>query len=173
MRFIKLGLLSIILLFLLITIFSLFIPSQVRISKAIDIQASKEQTVKFLNEPVKLKEWYPGADSMDFLKVEGEIRGLIIDRKKSLAIEIITENDSMVIAKFTGPVGRKMESGWNIFSGVTTGIVTVQWWMDFRLRWYPWEKFSSLFFENIYGSEMEKGLGRLKQLLESNRSSLN
>jgi len=49
----------------------------------------------------------------------------------------------------------------------------VQWWMDFKLRWYPWEKFSSLFFENIYGAQMEKGLDNLKRLAEANRSSIN
>ena len=50
---------------------------------------------------------------------------------------------------------------------------TLQWYMDFKLRWYPWEKFKSLFFENIYGFQMERGLENLKQLSEGNRSSIN
>jgi hypothetical protein len=40
--------------------------------------------------------------------------------------------------------------------------------MDFRLRWYPWEKFSSLLFEKQYGTQMEAGLESLKQLAEDN-----
>jgi hypothetical protein len=45
--------------------------------------------------------------------------------------------------------------------------------MDFKLRWYPWEKFKSLFFENIYGAHLERGLGNLKELSEGRRSSSN
>jgi hypothetical protein len=39
--------------------------------------------------------------------------------------------------------------------------------MDFRLSWYPWEKFSSLFYEKTYGAMMERGLNDLKKRLET------
>jgi hypothetical protein len=45
--------------------------------------------------------------------------------------------------------------------------------MDFRLRWYPWEKFSSLLFEKSYGLTMEKGLNNIKKLSEADRTSSN
>jgi hypothetical protein len=38
--------------------------------------------------------------------------------------------------------------------------------MDFRLRWYPWEKFSSLLLEKRYGPMLENGLDNLKKLME-------
>jgi hypothetical protein len=41
---------------------------------------------------------------------------------------------------------------------------TLQWYMDFNLKWYPWDKFRSLFYENIYGVQMEQGLSNLKEL---------
>jgi hypothetical protein len=37
--------------------------------------------------------------------------------------------------------------------------------MDFRLSWYPWEKFSSLFYEKTYGTMMETGLLNFKKRL--------
>jgi hypothetical protein len=45
--------------------------------------------------------------------------------------------------------------------------------MDFKLKWYPWEKFKSLFYENFYGVQMEQGLSNLKELSEHRRSSIN
>jgi hypothetical protein len=38
--------------------------------------------------------------------------------------------------------------------------------MQFKLRWYPWEKFASLLFEKQYGTQMEAGLNKLKAYLE-------
>jgi hypothetical protein len=38
--------------------------------------------------------------------------------------------------------------------------------MDFHLKWYPWKKFSSLFFENTYGVMMQEGLENMRNLTE-------
>jgi hypothetical protein len=57
-------------------------------------------------------------------------------------------------------------SGWNVIEGSEPGKVTVQWFMDFHLRWYPWEKFSSLLLDKRYGSAMEKKLSELRTKLE-------
>jgi hypothetical protein len=45
--------------------------------------------------------------------------------------------------------------------------------MDFHLRWYPWEKFASLLFEQSYGPKMEQGLGNIKKMVEADRTSFN
>jgi hypothetical protein len=37
--------------------------------------------------------------------------------------------------------------------------------MDFQLAWYPWQKFSSLFYERTYGAMMERGLANFKKQL--------
>jgi hypothetical protein len=39
--------------------------------------------------------------------------------------------------------------------------------MDFKLRWYPWEKFSSLLLEKRYGPVMEQGLAKLKKSINN------
>jgi hypothetical protein len=173
MRLIKLVIISIIILFLLVTVISLFIPSQIRISKAVDINSSRENVMLQIANPVQWKNWYPGADSLELYYTEGEVKGVVLDSSLQRRILIREKNDSSVIAVFSGPGTREIVSGWKIITGNDPGLVTVQWWMDFKLRWYPWEKFSSLFFENIYGAEMEKGLDKLKQLVEANRSSIN
>jgi len=64
------------------------------------------------------------------------------------------------------------EKGKPVISGFKTirhpgDSLTLQWYMDFKLKWYPWEKFRSLFYENIYGVQMEQGLHNLKELAKN------
>lgn len=149
MKIIKLGLISIVAFSLLITFISFFFPSRVRISKATDIHAGREAVLLQLKDTMAWKNWYPGADSADILPV------------------ITEQTDSSVTANSLLQNGRRGITGWNIYESGIPGMVTVQWYMDFRLRWYPWEKFSGLLFEKRYGPVMEKGLENLKKLLDS------
>jgi hypothetical protein len=148
MRIIKLGIISVIVFSLLITGISLLFPSHVRISKAIDISTQTNLVMSQLKDTINWKNWYPGADSAEVLPV------------------IISVTDTTVLASSTIVKGRKGISGWNVFQAAIPNTVTVQWYMDFHLRWYPWEKFGSLLLEKRYGPMMERGLQRLKAELE-------
>jgi len=57
-------------------------------------------------------------------------------------------------------------NGWKIYRYSNMDSLTLQWYMDFHLKWYPWKKFGSLFFENTYGVMMEQGLNNVKTLTE-------
>jgi hypothetical protein len=164
MRIIKLGLISIIVFSLLITGISLFFPSHIRISKAIEITASKESIMSQIGDASNWKNWYPGADKSTFIYVEGKIKGITSGNKQDLVIKEV--NDSAVLTGDVVSDFKKRESGWNVFPGRTPNTLTVQWFMDFHLQWYPWEKFSSLLLEKRYGTMMEQGLTKLKNLLE-------
>ena len=165
MGIIKLGFISLIVFALLITGISLFIPSNIRISKALEITASKDSLLMQIANPVNWKNWYPGADSSDYFMVANKIRGIVTSDKQILMITEAT--DSTVVATNAGLKSRKSVSGWNIFGGNIPNTFTVQWYMDFKLRWYPWEKFSSLLLEKRYGPVMENGLQKLKDLLKN------
>ncbi len=164
MRIIKLGLISFVAFAFLITGISLFFPFHVRISKAIDIRAGKDSLMSNIGDVTNWKKWYPGADTSAYYIVAGKIKGITTGNNQALLMKEI--NDSAVLAVNVGPNSKKGESGWNIFPGRIPNSFTVQWYMDFHLRWYPWEKFSSLLLEKRYGPMMERGLERLKAMLE-------
>jgi hypothetical protein len=174
MRVIKLGILSLIFLFILITIISLFFPSHIRISRATDINNTKQAVISFISDPLKWKQWYPGADSLDILYIEGKPKGILLDSSGLTGLCIFNVSDSLITA---GEVGsnaeQRMETGWKVLPGGNENSVTLQWYMDLKLKWYPWEKFKSLFLENIYGPHMEQGLANLKAVSEERRSSIN
>ncbi len=158
MQIIKLGLISLVAFALLITMFSLFIPSHIRISKAIDITAQKDSISNQISNTSNWKNWYPGADSLPIEKGK--------EKEAGAFIKVNTVTDSTVIANVPGMGPKETTSGWNFYSGTTPNTITVQWYMDFHLRWYPWEKFSGLLLENRYGPMMEQGLTNLKRYLE-------
>ena len=166
MRLIKLAIISLILFFLLITGISLFIPSTVRISRAIQVDSGREEVINILSDLNSWKSWYPGADSGQIIYKEQKPIAIEPDPKTSIQWRMKEITDSSVIYFLEGAGSKRVDNGWNLVR--EQGSLTVQWYMDFKLRWYPWEKFSSLLFEKQYGTQMEIGLGRLKRLVENN-----
>ena len=70
------------------------------------------------------------------------------------------------IAELKNSQHRPVTSGWKCVALPQADSITVQWYIDFKLGWYPWEKFGSLVYEKVYGAPMEQGLGNLKMLLQ-------
>jgi hypothetical protein len=143
MRIIKLGIISIVVFAMLITLISLFFPSRIRISKAKDISADKTELLKALTDTSSMKKW--GADSMQTSLV----------------------NDSLVTINKMKGINTASSSGFNLYVSPVPHAFTVQWYMDVKLKWYPWEKFSGLLLEKRYGPQMEAGLDSLKSYLET------
>lgn len=155
MRIIKLGIISLLAFAGMITVISLFFPSRVRISKAINIGAPADSVLINLKN---LRSWHPAYDSAGGLP------------DTVLVSNPISPVETDYVLR-TAP-GGSVRNGWKLLSGLYPDSVTVQWYMDFKLRWYPWEKFSSLLLEGRYGPYMETGLGRLKQIGESRHPSI-
>ena len=171
MRVIKLAILSFIFLFLLVTIISLFIPGHIRISKAINIIADDTVVFPHIKNLPEWKQWHPALKAIpenEFQVLNDSnisIRGTTISIAESKKDELVTEMKT--------DNGRPIISGFKIIRHQQGDSATLQWYMDFKLRWYPWEKFRSLFYENIYGVQMEQGLLNLTELSEGRRSSSN
>ncbi|HMK26667.1 MAG TPA: hypothetical protein VK483_11625 [Chitinophagaceae bacterium] len=175
MRVIKLGIISVIVFSILITGISLFFPSHVRISKAINIYAKKDSVLAEVKDARRWKKWYPGFELTADSSFSAD--GVMIDYTDPLKATYIiinrpkSDGDSVIAATVNkGQLGNDIT--WNCISypdsnmNERTELVTLQWYMDFHLRWYPWEKFSSLLLEKRYGAMMEQGLTRLKARLE-------
>lgn len=152
MRIIKLAIISIIFIFLLALGFSLLIPSHIRISKAINIHGSKDSVFALIGDTARWPEWHPAFSPRSGLKFP--------------EISIATErrNDSEIVMQMQQGQKRPVVNGWKLFEHPEVDSLTIQWYMDFRLGWYPWKKFGSLFYENTYGQMMEQGLANIKTL---------
>jgi len=170
MRLIKLPILSFIFLFLLLTGISLFIPSHIRIAKEINIKAGTDSVMAQIRDAARWKNWYPGMDTAKLFYENGVVKGVTLDDKDSVHrvyFHITKDEPDEITAEFAGGKLKPVTNGWKAFPYAAGDSITLQWYMDFHLRWYPWEKFSSLIFEGSYGQKMERGLLNIKRLVQS------
>jgi len=151
MRIIKLGLISFIVIFLIITLISLLFPSQIRVSRATNLPNKRDSIFALLNDE---KSWHPAyLDSASSLQM-GQLKKTIVEQTDSTLVYTLQQSDR-----------KRVNNGWKIYGTSSSDSLTLQWYLDFKLSWYPWEKFSSLFYERTYGTMMEQGLVNLKKRL--------
>lgn len=161
MKLLKLGLISAIVFALLLTGISMLIPSQVRISRAIDIAAPIDSIKPYLHDVGAWEQWNLYIDSLRDKKRESA-ESLVA---KDMSIRIYAQSDSSVMAGWTQPSGQKFTSQYRLIRQ-TDQLTTVQWYFDFTLDWYPWEKFSSIIYDQQFGPTMEKSLQQLRAITE-------
>jgi hypothetical protein len=143
-RVIKLGIISFVVFFILLWLMSLLFPSHVRISRAININAPMRDIVPLLRDTGSWKTW-----------MEMEIDSIKVT-------SLPADTASMSTEWHYG--GRTIKSS---FSAIESADITVvQWYFDFHLKWYPWEKLGSITFDKQFGTPMELSLNKLKKVIE-------
>lgn len=153
-RVLKLVIISFLFLFFVVTAISLLIPSHIRISKAINMRGKKDSIFALIKDTAKWKLWYPAFMPHDSTP-----------KFPAIAAYTQTHNDSEIIMRLQQGTKAPFINGWQIYQHPSTDSLTLQWYMDFNLKWYPWKKFGSLFYENTYGVMMEKGLDNIKNMI--------
>ncbi len=170
MRLIKLLVYSLVFFFVLIFLFSLMFPSDVRISKTINMKVDQQVLLHHIKDLKQWKTWNPAWQQMDEkdISILDSANGIVSAmRVNNTSIKITGITKDEILMQYSG--GKKN----NVYSGIHTiqypqsDSLIVQWYMDFKLKWYPWEKFSSLLYEKMYGEQMKMGLENLKQLYEN------
>jgi hypothetical protein len=151
MRIIKLGIISFVIIFGIITLISLLFPSHIRLSKATNVPNKRDSIFALLKNE---KAWHPVySDSASSVQMN------------QIQRTTVEQTDSTLIIQLQQPGRKPVINGWQIYGTPASDSLTIQWYMDFQLSWYPWEKFSSLFYERTYGAMMEQGLSNLKRVL--------
>lgn len=155
LRLVKLGIISVAFFFLLLTAFGLFIPSRVRISRATNMAAAPDSVFALLDDRSRWPEWHPWFN--DPAKVDG------------VGMQWVSKTDSSRHVRLSSPGIRALNNHWEVYRYAEADSITVQWYIDLHPRWYPWEKFGSLFYEGQYGPVLEGGLAAMKTRIHSRR----
>jgi hypothetical protein len=161
MRFIKLALISLVVLSLLILGMSLLIPSHVRISRAVNITAPKDSLVLQLSDLRNWKQWNALVNNPDMTNSSYSNNAVTSDKVQVLLKTVKTDT---IFTQWNQQGGREIASAFTLHVQDNTAVV--QWYFDFQLKWYPWEKFGSIIFDKQLGPPMEYSLATLKKLLE-------
>lgn len=161
MRFIKLGVISFIGLFIVITAISILFPSTVIVSRTVNINAPRNSVLLEIKDIHNWKQWIDGIDQSSvkiFSDTEADISGTKVVINKI--------SDSLVCSIWHNKQGKWMVSSIRLFPDSSHAATIVNWQFEQRLGWYPWEKFASMMNEKIMGPMMETNLAHLKELAE-------
>jgi hypothetical protein len=119
------------------------IPSTVRVSRAINIETGKEYIYPLLADTANLVKW-------------NELKN------NKIIIQPLSSDSSLIRSRWTYS-GHSI-NGFYRLEGMGD-VTVVQWYFEFELKWYPWEKFGSITFEKQFGPPMEQSLINLKNLV--------
>lgn len=160
MRFIKLGLISAVILFAVIMLLSLLFPSTVIVSRAVNINVPKDSIVYLVKDFDGWKIWVDGMQKTSvkiISKTEADLSGtkVLLDTTSNYSIKSFWQNKN-----------REMASVINLINDSSSKITVVQWQFEQHVKWYPWEKFASMMNDKILGTMMETNLARLKAIAE-------
>jgi uncharacterized membrane protein len=164
MRFIKLAVYSIVILFVLVTLISLLFPSVAKVSRAVDINASTADVYQQINNMGRWPLWLKGIQTYHLLSKDSSGTGAIAEVEGSKVLIIRNTADS-IVTEWIGARGGK-QTGVFVFIRQPNNITTVQWYFEQKIGWLPWEKLGSMFNEKILGQAMENNLEGLKQVAE-------
>ena len=164
MRFLKLALISVVVFALILTAFSLLLPSTINISKAIDINAPLDKVYPNISDLSNWRNWY--ADSASAV-VSSPSSGKGASVKISKTSIRINEADSALIrATWQSGNNEPLNGSFNFFKDTLSGFTTVQWHFVQHTQWYPWEKLASIVSNKSIAPFMEKSLDNLKATVE-------
>jgi hypothetical protein len=160
MKLIKLALISIIVFSALLVAITITMPSRVRISRAVVINAPADSVWGLIARPENWVRWN------DYVK-------LLTDRKagpetiesRELNISITGRSDTAIHTLWVQASGKTFPGVFNIIR--QENGLTVQWYFDFRVKWYPWEKLGSIIYDKRIGPAMQSSLAALKELAET------
>jgi hypothetical protein len=101
------------------------------------------------------------ADSMNNLEAVGDS----ILKAGVVEIQMMSKGIDSVHTKWKQQNGKNSNGDFILLPG--EHYTVVQWYFDFHLDWYPWQKFQSIIYDKQLGPYMEASLQNLKQVIES------
>ncbi|HEX6914054.1 MAG TPA: hypothetical protein VF145_02355 [Chitinophagaceae bacterium] len=163
MRFLKLGLISVIVIFLILTAMGFLLPAEVLVSRAVDIRGNlrgvKAQVFQLQNWQNWMTDAAGNKTTYTYNRRNSELR------IAGTTVRPVSLTDSSFITEWTA--GKGMLCTLRIIDHHRSdSLLTVQWQMEQRLNWYFWEKFAAITRDEIWGASMEKSLENLRTLTE-------
>lgn len=166
MRFLKLALISIVVIVVLLFALSFLLPSHVRVSRAIDISAPAERIMPYVKDLDKWPLWNDVLKDPSITGISVQAEHIKTNRFEIFSIASVKRN--WAGNRWVQPDGKEFQSSFDLTQGQQ--FTVVQWYFDFYVRWYmPWEKFGSIIYDKRMGPSLEKSLTQLKALVETSR----
>ena len=159
MRVLKLFVFSVVIFSILILLLSFLFPSTVRVARAAAIYAPPSEMLTKLSDLRTWQQWNemvtnPALTGVSVSPVKFQSDQMELSIKETASAKHVWLKNGIAI-----------EGGFNLIP--SNGDTTIlQWYMDFPVRWYPWEKFGSILYDKQIGPVMERSLEKFKKMAE-------
>jgi hypothetical protein len=165
MRYVKVAIIGLLVLYILLTIIGLMMPSSVTVLRTVDIKAPVDSVRFYTNDPAHWRSWINGADTSYYKQLTPSTTEK--NSKIMLGTYTITvlQNDPKYITSlWQGQSTREQLNRLELY--YNDAGTTVNWSFQQQLNWYPWERLGAMLYDNVYGPSMEASLARLKKVCE-------
>jgi len=158
MKLLKLGFLSVVFLFIIVTTIGLLFPSKVVVSRAIDIVQSPDSVYVLAKDLYGWQKWVQGLNQKE------------IDNPKETKIGtstiIITSSlKDKITGKWIEKNGDEQLTSIYIIAAAQNQTI-INWQFEQQVKWFPWARLSSMLNEKVIGQMMESNLVNLKKIAE-------
>ena len=170
-RSIKYAGLSLLTLFVVLTLLSLLFPANVRVSRVINVAASRQKVFDAVSDFHAWGHWndFVRASPLTNIQYSSPSYGPGASlRSDQLLITMKEVDSSGVLLNWNLTGGKQFAGGFDLLASNPDSL-TVQWWFDFHFRWYPWEKLGVFVYDRKLGPVMEESLKGLKLFVENSR----
>lgn len=154
---------SLLALFGVVMIFAMLIPADTKVSRAINIKAERDSIKNILLNLEKWPLWHPN------MKMASDTNPVVFSgnalKFNGFTMGVVPATDSTVQVNMTNREGKQLHSTIKLVN-LGTGNCVVNWYAEFHSNWYPWEKFRSMFFDQLYGPSLDSNLVKLRQFAE-------
>jgi hypothetical protein len=152
---------SLVILFL----FALF-PSEISVSRVIQINKPRGEVLKKIGD---LREWKSWNELLESPRERGVPDSLsnktdsAYIRMNGLSVRIENSGQDTIVTRWKQG-SKSFMCNFNLTESNRQTIV--EWNLHFHVRWYPWEKLASMFYDKQLGPVMEKSLLNLRNEME-------
>lgn len=168
MKLLKLALISVFVLFVIITLMGLLLPSTVRVTRNITIQAPQDSVLSYIADLAKWHTWLEGMQEGNMTIIPpapGKEASVALIGGQVVSIQKSTENT--VESVWKNKRGNRQLGVFQLFADTATHSTNLNWYFEQHVQWYPWERLSTLANDKIMGPFMEHSLDNLKALAEA------
>lgn len=159
-------------LFIMVTLISLLMPSNVMMVRTQSMRSSGDTVFKYISDLSRWSAWHPvfGQEGIT-VSYSSPSHGKGASASwtsngKDNKLEVLSDSAHVFRARLT----RSRENSVDYIVSVTPmnnpSEVQVEWKAVIKLSWYPWEKFSGMLIDKMTGPGYEEALRRLRDLCE-------
>ena len=177
MKILKGVLIGLLFLGLIITAMALLMPSSVRSAESVTIYASKERVINQLQNLRTWSNWFPfSSDSstpvqLAFIQTSGQFQAIEWAHNNQVnRIEVMPSDSSGLYYRWLSPGKSPLILHFSILP-VQDQVFSLNWTIHTVTKWYPWERFSGIFFDQQVKPGQQKALEKLKAILEQKAST--